>query len=282
MDNRPIGFFDSGVGGLTCVRALQKLLPNERVVFFGDTARTPYGSKSPETIKRFSFQIVDYLMQYDVKMIVIACNTISATCLDALRERYPQVPIVGIIEPIANKIVAEVTEDVEIGVIATKATVKSGVYEKLIRPRNEHVKLYSKACPVLVPLIEEGIVDNEIMDLTLKHYLDDFIRDNHLKKLVLGCTHYPFLKKNFGRIYPEIDLLNPSKEVIVAEIYPDFDGLKAHGIEDAKAYFAEEIKKINQKNVSYKTVGLVKIRETEFPKNTSRKITRFAIDKSID
>jgi len=214
MDNRPIGFFDSGVGGLTCVRALQKLLPNERVVFFGDTARTPYGSKSPETIKRFSFQIVDYLMQYDVKMIVIACNTISATCLDALRERYPQVPIVGIIEPIANKIVAEVMEDVEIGVIATKATVKSGVYEKLIRPRNEHVKLYSKACPVLVPLIEEGIVDNEIMDLTLKHYLDDFIRDNHLKKLVLGCTHYPFLKKNFGRIYPEIDLLNPSKEVI--------------------------------------------------------------------
>lgn len=214
MDNRPIGFFDSGVGGLTCVRALQKLLPNERVVFFGDTARTPYGSKSPETIKRFSFQIVDYLMQYDVKMIVIACNTISATCLDALRERYPQVPIVGIIEPIANKIVAEVTEDIEIGVIATKATVKSGVYEKLIRPRNEHVKLYSKACPVLVPLIEEGIVDNEIMDLTLKHYLDDFIRDNHLKKLVLGCTHYPFLKKNFGRIYPEIDLLNPSKEVI--------------------------------------------------------------------
>ena len=214
MDNRPIGFFDSGVGGLTCVRALQKLMPNERVVFFGDTARTPYGSKSPETIMRFSIQIVDYLMQYDVKMIVIACNTISATCLETLRERYPQVPIVGIIEPIANKIVAEETEDIEIGVIATKATVKSGVYEKLITSRNEHVKLYSKACPVLVPLIEEGIVDNEIMDLTLKHYLDDFIRENNLKKLVLGCTHYPFLKKNFGRIYPEIDLLNPSKEVI--------------------------------------------------------------------
>ena len=214
MDNRPIGFFDSGVGGLTCVRSLQKLLPNERVVFFGDTARTPYGSKSPETIKRFSFQIVDYLMQYDVKMIVIACNTISATCLDALRERYPQVPIVGIIEPIADKIVAEESTDVQIGVIATKATVKSGVYEKLITSRNPHVKLYSKACPVLVPLIEEGIVDSEIMDLTLKHYLDDFIKENHLTKLVLGCTHYPFLKKNFGRIYPEIDLLNPSKEVI--------------------------------------------------------------------
>lgn len=214
MDNRPIGFFDSGVGGLTCVRALQKLLPNERVVFFGDTARTPYGSKSPETIKRFSFQIVDYLMQYNVKMIVIACNTISATCLDDLRKRYPQVPIVGIIEPIANKIIREETEEIAIGVIATKATVQSGVYQKLIEQGTDRVKLYTKACPVLVPLIEEGIVDNEIMDLTLKHYLDEFIRENRLKKLVLGCTHYPFLKKNFGRIYPELTLLNPSKEVI--------------------------------------------------------------------
>ena len=214
MDNRPIGFFDSGVGGLTCVRALQKLLPNERVVFFGDTARTPYGSKSPETIKKFTFQIVDYLMTYDVKMIVIACNTISATCLNDLRERYPDVPIVGIIEPIANKIIREETEEIEIGVIATKATVASGVYEKLIRSGNDKVKLYSKACPVLVPLIEEGITNHEIMDLTLKYYLDDFIRENKLKKLVLGCTHYPFLKKNFGRIYPELDLLNPSKEVI--------------------------------------------------------------------
>ena len=176
MDNRPIGFFDSGVGGLTCVRALQKLMPNERVVFFGDTARTPYGSKSPETIMRFSIQIVDYLMQYDVKMIVIACNTISATCLDTLRDRYPHIPSVGIIEPIANKIVAEETEEIEIGVIATKATVKSGVYEKLITSRNDKVKLFTKACPVLVPLIEEGIVYNEIMDLTLKQYLDDFSR----------------------------------------------------------------------------------------------------------
>lgn len=214
MDNRPIGFFDSGVGGLTCVRALQKLLPNERVVFFGDTARTPYGSKSPETIQKFSFQIVDYLMQYDVKMIVIACNTISATCLEALRGRYPNIPIVGIIEPMADRIVREETQPIEIGVIATKATVRSGVYERLISPRNANVRLYSKACPVLVPLIEEGIIDDPIMDLTLQHYLDDFIRDNHLKKLVLGCTHYPFLKKNFGRIYPDLTLLNPSKEVI--------------------------------------------------------------------
>ncbi len=214
MDNRPIGFFDSGVGGLTCVRQLQKLLPNERVVFFGDTARTPYGSKSPETIQRFSFQIADYLMTYHVKMIVIACNTISATCLEALRARYPQVPIVGIIEPIAAKIIREEQEPIDIGVIATKATVASGVYEKLITSGTDQVRLYSKACPVLVPLIEEGIMDNAIMDLTLQHYLDDFICSNHLKKLVLGCTHYPFLKKNFGRIYPELDLLNPSKEVI--------------------------------------------------------------------
>lgn len=214
MDNRPIGFFDSGVGGLSCVRALQKQMPNERVVFFGDTARTPYGSKSPETIRRFSFQIVDYLLTHDIKMLVIACNTISATCLDALRERYPEIPIIGIIEPIARKIVREETEPVSIGVIATKATVASGVYEKLITSANPYVELHSKACPAFVPLIEEGIINHEIMDLTIQYYLEEFIREYKIQKLVLGCTHYPFLKKNFGRLYPEIDLLNPSKEVI--------------------------------------------------------------------
>lgn len=214
MDNRPIGFFDSGIGGLTCIPSLQKVLPNERVVYYGDTARTPYGSKGIDTIRRFSYQISDYLVSHNVKMIVIACNTISATCLDALRRRHPQIPIIGVIEPIANRISKEETSEVEIGVIGTKATVASGVYANIITSRNKDVKLFSRACPAFVPLIEEGIIDNEIMDLTIKYYLDDFIKNNSLKKLVLGCTHFPFLKENLSRLYPKIQLLNPSAEVI--------------------------------------------------------------------
>ena len=214
MDNRPIGFFDSGIGGLTCIPTLQKLLPNERVVYYGDTARTPYGSKSIDTIRKFTYQISDYLVSHDVKMIVIACNTISATCLDALRRRHPQIPIIGVIEPIANRIAKEEGDGVEIGVIGTKVTVASGVYANIITSKNKEVKMFSKACPMFVPLIEEGIVDHEIMDLTIQYYLDDFVKHNNLKKLVLGCTHFPYLSKNLNRIYPDLDLLNPSAEVI--------------------------------------------------------------------
>lgn len=214
MDNRPIGFFDSGLGGLTCLPALLKQLPNEKVVYYGDTARTPYGSKSKATIEKFSFQISDYLVDHNVKMIVIACNTISATCLDSLRRRHPQLPIIGVIDPIAKKIAAETEEDIKIGVIGTKVTIASGAYANQITSRNKKVKLFSKACPAFVPLIEEGIIDDEIMDLTIKHYLDSFIEDNQITKLVLGCTHYPFLTDNLHRIYPKLELLNPSQEVI--------------------------------------------------------------------
>ena len=227
MDNRPIGFFDSGLGGLSCLPSLLKKMPNEKVVYYGDTARTPYGSKSTATIEKFSFQISDYLVEHNVKMIVIACNTISATCLDALRRRHPQIPIIGVIEPIAQKIARDTSEETKIGVIGTKVTISSGAYANQITSRNKKVKLFSKACPAFVPLIEEGIIDDEIMDLTIKHYLDDFISDNGITKLVLGCTHYPFLTDNLHRIYPDLELLNPSQEVIntVQEILQNNDQL---------------------------------------------------------
>lgn len=217
MDNRPIGFFDSGVGGLTCIPTLQKLLPNERVIYYGDTARTPYGSKAIDTIKKFSFQIADYLVSRDIKMLVIACNTISATCIDDLRKRYPDLPIVGVIEPMAERIIRDQRgrmEHVPIGVIGTKATIGSGVYTELVKGQDADTQMYSRACPLFVPLIEEGIIDDEIMDLTIKHYLDDFIAEHEIQKLVLGCTHYPFIKKNLRRLYPQLELLNPSAEVI--------------------------------------------------------------------
>lgn len=225
MDNRPIGFFDSGVGGLTCIPTFQERLPNERIVYYGDTARAPYGSKTLDNIKTFSFQIADYLVSHNVKMIVIACNTISATCLGALRRRHPDIPIIGIIDPIAEKIANEVKTETSIGVIGTKVTITSGAYVNQITSKNKNVKLFSIACPAFAPLIEEGIIDNKIMDLTIRYYLDDFIAANKISKLVLGCTHYPFLTDNLNRLYPDLELLNPSQEVVykVERLLDEYD-----------------------------------------------------------
>ena len=216
MDNRPIGFFDSGLGGLTSIPHIMKELPKERIIFFGDTARTPYGSKSPDTIRQFTMQIGDFLMKKGVKMIVIACNTVTATCLPDLRKAYPDTPVIGVISPTARVIANKCNHDDRIGIIATKVTVKSGAYEKKINEKHPGLKLYSKACPAFVPLIEEGIIDNEIMDLTIKYYLDDFVRKHRINRLVLGCTHYPLITENLKRIYPHIRLISSSKEVATA------------------------------------------------------------------
>lgn len=216
MDNRPIGFFDSGIGGLTSVTHIMKSLPEERIIFYGDTARTPYGSKTPETIKQFTMQIGEFLVKNDVKMIVIACNTVTATCLYDLRKMYPEIPVVGVISPTAKESVKLCDENDNIGIIATNVTIKSKAYEEKIKSLNSNLKLYSKACPAFVPLIEEGIIDNEIMDLTIKYYLDDFIKENEINTLILGCTHYPLIADNLRRIYPNIKLISSSEEVATA------------------------------------------------------------------
>ena len=214
MDNRPIGFFDSGLGGLTCIPNLFSELPQERVIYFGDTARTPYGSKAVSTIRHYAVQIADFLASQDVKMMVIACNTITATCLEELRERFPDIPIVGIIKPAAVKTASICDEFSRIGIIATKVTIASDDYNRMIKEQNPHLKVFSKATPAFVPLIEEGIIDNEIMNLTIKYYLDDFIGENGIDTLVLGCTHYPIIRKNIKTIYPQIRIVNPSYEII--------------------------------------------------------------------
>lgn len=210
MDNRPIGFFDSGLGGLTCIPYLMKKLPDERIIYFGDTARTPYGSKATGTIKSFSLEIADFLVANDVKMIVIACNTVSATCLEDLRKRFPGTPILGIIEPAAQQVAESCNRDNRIGIIGTKVTIASKAYEKFIRRYNSSLNIFEAPCPAFVPLIEEGIIDNEIMDLTIKYYMDDFVCSNRLDTVILGCTHYPLIKKNIERLYPHINIINPS------------------------------------------------------------------------
>ncbi len=216
MDNRPIGFFDSGLGGLTSIPHIMKQLPNEKIIFFGDTARTPYGSKSPDTIRQFTMQIGDFLVRNNVKMIVIACNTVSATCLDDLRNAYPEIPIIGVISPTAKVVAKECGDEDHIGIIATKVTIKTNAYEKTINEKHQGLSLYSKACPAFVPLIEEGIIRNDIMDLTIKYYLDDFIKENEINTLVLGCTHYPLISENLKRIYPSLKIISSSKEVATA------------------------------------------------------------------
>ena len=212
MDNRPIGFFDSGLGGLTSVHELHSKLPDEKVIYYGDTARTPYGSKSPDTIREFATQIVDYLVDKDCKMIIIACNTATAMALDSLRERYPMIPILGVIEPTVKKVVADGVN--KVGVIATKATIGSDVYGKSLKAMNPNIEVASLACPAIVPLVEEGIIDNEIMELTIEHYMDQWVKDNDFDNLILGCTHYPLVAKSIKKLYPNLKLYNSSAEVI--------------------------------------------------------------------
>jgi glutamate racemase len=214
MDNRPIGVFDSGLGGLTCIPHLFRQLPEERVIYFGDTARTPYGSKAVSTVRAYTNQIADFLASKDVKMMLIACNTISSTCLPGLQQRFPEIPILGIVDPAAHRVSEICDERNHIGIIATKVTISSGMYDQKILEYHQGLHVFSKATPAFVPLIEEGIIENDIMDLTIGYYLDDFLSENQIDTLVLGCTHYPLIRKNILRLYPKLSIVNPSYEIV--------------------------------------------------------------------
>ena len=240
MDNRPIGFFDSGLGGLTSVYELHKLLPEEKVIYYGDTARTPYGSKSPDTIRRFATQIIDYLISKDPKMIIIACNTVTSWALDSLRERYPDIPILGVIGPTVRKVVED--KCTRVGVIATKATIKSDVYGKSLKALNPDIEVFSLACPAIVPLVEEGFTEDRIMELTVMHYMDDFVRENKFEDLILGCTHYPLIADHINKHYPGLKLYNSSAEVIreAASILEERDML-ACGSTLTDRYYASDL-----------------------------------------
>lgn len=206
----PIGVFDSGVGGLTVVREIMRQIPNERIVYFGDTARVPYGSKSRETVTRYSEQIVRFLRTFQVKTIVVACNTASACALDTL-EQDIDIPIIGVVKPGA-KAAAEVTRNGRIGVIATEATIGSQIYTEYIKELNRDVTIYGKACPLFVPLVEEGLLEDPVTDEIARRYLAELI-DIDIDTLLLGCTHYPLIRSTLGRIAGEgVTLVNPAYE----------------------------------------------------------------------
>lgn len=192
MSWRAIGIFDSGVGGLTVLRELVRALPQEDTIYFGDTARVPYGTKSPDTVIRYSQEIASFLTTRDIKLLVVACNTASAVALPTLR-RMLSIPVVGVIEPGARRAV-EVTRSNVVGVIGTAGTIRSSAYSRAIKRLNPQISVLAKACPLFVPLAEEGWTDNEIARLTARQYLDE-VRTAGVDSLVLGCTHYPLLKK---------------------------------------------------------------------------------------
>ena len=275
MDNRPIGFFDSGLGGLTCIPYLTAALPEEKIIYFGDTARTPYGSKAVSTIKTFSMQIADFLVRNDVKMIVIACNTVSSTCLSDLQERFPQVPVVGIIDPAAKRVARSCGSDCRLGIIGTKVTIRSQAYNRLINEIRPELEVHTAPCPAFVPLIEEGIIKNDIMDMTIKYYLDDFILENRIDTLVLGCTHYPLIRDSIERLYPDLRIINPSEEIInsIKEILEERDMLASGSdlenmfyASDLSEYFTNMIETIfahTPVKVHFKNLDLIDINSTK-------------------
>lgn len=214
MRSAPLGVFDSGIGGLTVAHAIFERLPGESVVYFGDTARVPYGPKSPETVRRYSGEILQYLLQRGVKMVVVACNTSTAHALDELRRRSP-VPVIGVIEPGAKAAVAA-TRSGRIGVIGTAGTIASGAYERAIKARRPDAIVISQACPLFVPLIEEGWFDHPATELIAREYLEPLLA-SQVDVLVLGCTHYPLLKPLLGRVLgPGVRLIDSAEETAAA------------------------------------------------------------------
>ena len=187
----PIGVFDSGIGGLTVVAALRNALPGERILYVGDTARVPYGGKSAETVTRYAREISELLISDGASMIVVACNTASALAVPELATSCP-VPMVGVLEPGATAAV-KATRSGKIGVIGTRATIASDAYGKAIRRLSADLQVIAESCPLLVPLIEEGLLEDSVTDAVLRRYLDPMLREG-IDTLVLGCTHYPLLK----------------------------------------------------------------------------------------
>lgn len=209
-DPRPIGVFDSGIGGLTAVRELFRQLPHESVVYFGDTARLPYGNKSQETVTRFSLEIASFLVRQNVKCLVVACNTASSHALDTLRARY-DLPIVGVIDPAAKAAVAASPHGL-VGVVGTLATVGSHAYVEAIRRIAPGANVLSRACPLFVPLVEEGWLDHRVTRLVAEEYLAE-LRAARLESLILGCTHYPLLAPLLHELMgPEVTLVDSGAE----------------------------------------------------------------------
>lgn len=211
--NAPIGVFDSGVGGLTVAREIMRQIPNERIVYFGDTARVPYGSKSKDNIIKFSRQIIRFLQTENVKAIVIACNTASALALDEMQQEF-DLPILGVVKPGA-KVAVETTANKRIGLIGTEANIRSGVYTRYIKSLDDEAKVFEKACPLFVPLVEEGWLHDDITLQVASRYLEE-LKEKDIDTLIMGCTHYPLIRSTIRKVMGDkVNLINPAYETAI-------------------------------------------------------------------
>lgn len=214
ISSLPIGIFDSGVGGLTVVKSLLKALPHENFIYLGDTARTPYGSRSAETIKRYTQEDINFLLKQKTKLIICACNTASAIGLNNLPKRMT-VPVIGVINPMIDTVKENATPNAIIGILGTRAMISSHAYQNKLKTVLPKSKIVNLACPLLVPLIEEGWTNNSIMQDVLKTYLRPIIK-NKPQILILGCTHYPVIKKAISRLLPKTKILDSGDTLALA------------------------------------------------------------------
>lgn len=221
MNNQaPIGIFDSGIGGLTVLKTLQQKLPHESFIYLGDTARVPYGSHAQETIKQFSFELLDFILKQNVKLVVVACNTIAATCLEELKQKSP-VPIISVIEPTVEEVI-NVSQTKKIGVIGTRATIESNIYKKkfelLSADWRMKFQIYQQPCPLFVPIVEENLLEHLAAEKFARTYLEPLLKNN-IDTLVLGCTHYPLMKDLIRKIVGEsiqiVDSAEPTAEYVL-------------------------------------------------------------------
>lgn len=242
MDNRCIGVFDSGLGGLTAVKQIMKSLPDESIIYFGDTGRVPYGTRSPETILKYTKDDIRFLKSFDVKMIVIACGTASSVALPAVKTEF-DTPIVGVVDAAVYEAV-RATKNKKIGIIGTPGTIKSGSYEKLIAEYDDKIKTYVNACPLFVPLVENGHFNTPVTKLVVEEYLAG-IKEAGVDTLIMGCTHYPLLEEAISEYMGnDVRLINPGEEV-AKYLKKKFDENTLHGKkhdEEQYRYFVSDNK----------------------------------------
>lgn len=214
-ENRPIGVFDSGVGGLTVAKEIKRLLPNESIIYFGDTEHLPYGDKSKETITGYSVKITKFLVKSKCKAIVVACNTATSNSIDEIRKAAGKIPVIDVISPVANKVAFELHQ--KIGLIATKATVNSHAYKKSIKKLNKHIKVVELATPLLVPIIEEGFRNTAVSKNAIETYLS-YKKFDDIETIILGCTHYPLIEKEIDAAFKgKVKVVN-SPLIVVNEL----------------------------------------------------------------
>ena len=248
-----IGVFDSGVGGLTVVRELRKQLPEYDLIYFGDTARTPYGNKSKETIIKYALEDATFLIEKGAKIIIIACNTASSVAYEALKEKYLNIPIFEVIDPSVNE-ASKLTKNNKIGVIGTRATIRSGVYENKLKEKNNHLIVKSQSCPLFVPFIEEGWLKRIELKMVARRYLSPF-KSYNIDTLILGCTHYPIIKDIIQKKVGERVKLVDSAEAASKEVkkFLENNNLELSKNKKIKIYFSDLT--VQVKNITHKLIG---------------------------